>query len=134
MSQRTKLMELSAHIRQAEELIDENQRHLNAAIVEINAAKRRRDKLIMESRQVIMDHEAPRCGERWSRFEEDSMRGLLAGLAMDRAQKFGRSTCAIRFRLLKILIEDLIDEAHLGAKITDMLRAARKDQIHVAGM
>jgi hypothetical protein len=120
-----RLAEMSKEIRQGEELIEELRAGIVTTKTAIEDLKIHRAKLIKESKKEIMDYEAPRCGQPWNNVEQEHVKEQVEDLAYDLAKKYGRSTCALRFRFLKILIEDLIREDHIEGKIRDIMAQAR---------
>lgn len=72
-------------------------------------------------KREISDSDSPRCGLPWERFEKEHSEEKFADFVYDLAKKYGRSTLAIRFRLLRLLVDKLPKE-NLIRKIESMMR------------
>ena len=79
--------------------------------------KRQREKLIrrpvftpfdpIHINVVVIDEDAPRIGAPWSPFETDHLDKRFAEFLHEKAKKQGRTTKAIRYKLLYFLLRDL---------------------------
>lgn len=69
----------------------------------------------------ILDDEAPRAGHTWVEFERELCEDKLSDLIYEMAQKTGRSTLAIRYKLLSLIVKKLPADAVIE-KVTVMIR------------
>lgn len=115
------LREVESNIRdQTEELkrVRKNAFEISAFIDEL---KEKREDLKKAMNREIPDSESPRCGQLWETFEKDISEDKFADFIYDMAKKFGRSTLAIRYRLLRLLVAKLPKD-DLLAKVGSMMR------------
>lgn len=69
----------------------------------------------------ISDDEAPRAGHAWVKFEREICEDKFGDLIYDLAQKTGRSTLAIRYKLLSLIVKQLPADTVIE-KVTVMIR------------
>ena len=81
----------------------------------------RAHKQALELGLEISDDQACRSGERWTGFEMEDLEEAMIRLVYDKAKKYGRSTLAIRYRLLEfIMMDPEISEVKLHTMVREI--------------
>ena len=67
----------------------------------------------LESDREILDVDAPRCGDRWALFEKINFEDAIKDFIFGRAKIYGRSTLAIRCKVVEAVAKDVPDATRL---------------------
>ena len=89
----------------------------------INELEVQKSLMDLKLKNEIQDWQAPRCGEPWNDLEKKILQDEVDGLTFNYASKFGRSSIAIRFRIIKICM-DQIPRVDVMAKIAAMIKTS----------
>ena len=113
-TKREELKELKEHSEKLAKHIIDCKRESEETILKIKAIEK-------ELFREISDDEALRAGHTWQRFEKEMCDDKLRDLTYDLAKTTGRSTLAIRYKLLNLLVKELPAETVIE-KVTIMVK------------
>lgn len=104
MDRASKVFEIDNQISKLQKMMEHEQ-------MQIALLQKKRTE-VMNDREIL-DTEAPRCGDPWSSFERSHLADRLQGFLYKYAKRYGRSTLAIRFKVLEAVLDKVEDQGTL---------------------
>lgn len=116
-----RLRNLETTIKAKKYQLNQSRTNVKEISQEVEALEVEKERLKKAANKEILDADSPRCGKPWETFEKDHSAEAFADLVYDLAKKYGRSTLAMRYRLLRLLVNKLPKD-DLLSKVRDMIR------------